>query len=96
MTRGDVVSIKMLDGSEIIGRVEKDDAEYLELKMPMIFMVHQMPDGRPSAQMAPIMFSTTKDVIPIRKSLIAFGPVETAENIKKGYMKETSPIVLPN
>lgn len=93
---GDVVAIRLLGGEEVIGRFESETDTKIVLKLPMVFMVQHGPQGQPMASMMPVMLSTMKDVLEFNKNAISVGPVEVAENIKKGYMKETSPIVLPN
>lgn len=94
--KDDVVSILLLNGAEVVGRFQEETDDVLKLKMPMIFIVQHGPQGQPVASMMPTMMSTLQDTLSFNKKAIIVGPVETAKNIKEGYMKETSPILLPN
>lgn len=88
---GDVVSLKINSGEEVIGRLESEDESYTTLTKPQAFMM-----GPQGLGLVPFMFSAPETAsIPIRTSAINT-IVKTVDQVAKQYLKQTTGLVLPN
>lgn len=88
---GDVVSLKLNSGEEVIGRLEGENEFETTLSRPQAFMM-----GPQGLGLVPYMFSVSEDVkIGIRTSAINT-ICKTVEAVAKQYIKQTTGLVLPN
>lgn len=85
---GDIVSIKLQSGEEIVGKlVEADTFNFILGKPLMLAMTQKGP------AMAPLMMTINPDAnIPFNKNCIAVGPVNTDKDIANQYTYQTTGI----
>lgn len=85
---GDVVSIKLINGDEIIARVDGEDEDTITINRPMALTMSGQGLG-----MIPWVFLGKEDAIVLRKSH-AFFIVESKGEAAKQYMQGTTGIAL--
>ncbi len=96
---GDIVSLKLFSGEEIIGKLKVTTSSGLMISKPLVVGVVAIPapDGtmQHALQLSPFMFGLdeTSDVDFPYTSLITY--VKTREGMKQSYIKETSGIEVP-
>ena len=86
---GDVVSLKLSSGEEILGRLESEDTNNYTLKKPMVLIAQEQGLG-----LAPFMFSVSPDGKFVMKSTAISCMAKTEAEISKQYTAQTSGIAL--
>jgi hypothetical protein len=82
---GDTVSLKLISGDEVIGRLDSNENETYTLIKPMTFMM-----GPQGLGLVPFMFSTneaTKVAIPAKFVMVI---TKTDQNVAKQYINQTT------
>lgn len=93
---GDVVSIKLVSGEELIGKIKDQTGVGFLINKPLVLNIVAIPaqDGsmQHALQLSPFMFGLDEkgDIIFPFTSIIAY--TKTREEIKQSYIKETSSI----
>lgn len=104
ISNGEIVTIKLLSGEEIIGKYESEDNSYLYVTKPRIFVIMQSPDGKPNIGLAALAHSANIDAspIPIHKNSIIFFcksdqniANEFSTNVLGSLIKPTSGLIKP-
>jgi len=86
--QGDVVSVRLSTGEEMLGTLVKDNTTSLELSKPMI--VARTPDG--NMGLIPFMVTTNSEKYTISTAhILAYA--KTQEEIAKLYSEQTSSIL---
>jgi hypothetical protein len=85
---GDVVSLKLSSGEEILGRLEAEKENNVTLKKPMVLIAQEKGLG-----LAPFMFSVSPDGKFVMKSTAISCMAKTESEIAKQYVATTSGIV---
>lgn len=85
---GDVVSLKLSSGEEILGRLEAEKENNVTLKKPMVLIAQEKGLG-----LAPFMFSVSPDGRFVMKSTAISCMAKTEPEIAKQYVATTSGIV---
>ena len=86
---GDVVSLKLSSGEEILGRLESEKENNVTLKKPMVLIAQEKGLG-----LAPFMFSVSPDGKFVMKSTAISCMAKTEAEISKQYTAQTSGIAL--
>jgi hypothetical protein len=86
---GDTVSLKLISGEEVVGRVGDPTQDVVVLTKPMTFIM-----GPQGLGMVPYMFSAPQDAkIKIKESAIV-AIVKTDDQINKQYIQQTTSLSL--
>jgi hypothetical protein len=86
---GDTVSLKLISGEEVVGRVGEPTQDVVVLTKPMTFIM-----GPQGLGMVPYMFSAPQDAkIKIKESAIV-AIVKTDDQINKQYIQQTTSLAL--
>jgi len=85
---GDVISLKLSTGEEIIGRLEAETDAGYDIKKPMAIVM-----GQQGLALAPFMFSTPNDQVMTFKQSNVMTTGATLEEISKQYVEQTTGIV---
>lgn len=86
---GDTVSVKLISGEEVVGRIGELTQDVVILTKPMTFIM-----GPQGLGMVPYMFSAPQDAkIKIKESAIV-AIVKTDENVNKQYIQQTTGLKL--
>jgi hypothetical protein len=86
---GDVVSLKLSSGEEILGRLEAEVENNVTLKKPMVLIAQEKGLG-----LAPFMFSVSPDGKFVMKTTSISCMAKTELEISKQYTAQTSGIAL--
>lgn len=88
LDQGDIVSIKLITGEEILGRFESITDTELQIKKPCTLAMGQQGMG-----IVPWMMTTQPEITKLnRNTVIAYAP--TDKEIGKAYVEATSSIKL--
>lgn len=87
-TNGDVVSIKMSNGDEIIARFESETAEDVTIAKPLAITI-----GPQGLGMMPWMFLGDRDLITLKKNHM-FAIMPSKKDAADQYMQSTTGIAL--
>jgi hypothetical protein len=88
IANGDVVSLKLLNGDEIIARLEEETADEVKIDRPKALTVNAQGLG-----MIPWLFLGGKNIITLKKAHI-FCMVPSAKDAADQYMEGTTGIAL--
>jgi hypothetical protein len=87
-SNGDVVSLKLINGDELIARFESETAEEITIDRPLAVTI-----GRDGLGMMPWLFLGVKDSITLKKSHI-FVTSPSQKDAADQYMQGTTGIAL--
>lgn len=94
---GDVVSIRLITGEEIIGYLIEETPSQTCLRKPMILQMHKMPDGSIGLGFSPTMVSAgDNDHVTVMSTSMVYRAAKTQSEIKDHYIKATSGILTPS
>jgi hypothetical protein len=86
---GDTVTLKLISGEEVVGRLSDTTESYFTLSKPMTFIMGPQGFG-----MVPYMFSAPQDAkIKIKESSVV-AVAKTDEQINKQYLSQTSNLLV--
>lgn len=94
----DIVSLKLINGEEIIAKVVDNEGLTITVTKPLTLMLGRDPKtGNPGIQMAPIWFlgADIDQKFPIMKSNIVC-MVKSSPEAVKGYAAQTSGLAIPS
>ena len=90
---GTIIAFKLVNGDEIIGELEAEDAVSVTLRKPLTVV----QTGQNAIAFVQIMFSVSEHtVIPYFYSGMATAPVEASLEFSKVYKGKTSGLILGN
>jgi len=88
MTKGDIVSLKLINGEEIIARYETETVDDITVEKPLAITV-----GPKGLGMMPWMFLANKDTVTLSKAHI-FAHAPTKKDAADQYLQGTTGIAL--
>lgn len=88
---GDTVTLKLITGEEVVGRINDAVEGFVVLTKPMTFIM-----GPQGLGMVPYMFSAPLDVKIKIKETAVVAITKTEENINKQYIAQTTGLTLAN
>ena len=90
-----VVTLKLINGDEIIGREVDDDTTDNTILMSKVFVLrlHQGPDGQVGVGMMPWMISEDGEITIHRRNILA-GPFIPPSDMERGYLSQSSGLQL--
>lgn len=88
MTTGDVVSLKLLNGDEIIARLESDDQDSITINCPLAITA-----GPQGLGMIPWVFLSDRDTYTLKKEHV-FAMAPSKKEAADQYMQGTTSIAL--
>jgi len=93
---GDIVSIRLSTGEEIVGKLLDSPLDYSEvvLEKPVLLHFQQTAAGLDVKFGVPMVSGTTEQVSFFSTALMS-RPLPTRENIVTSYKQATSPIITP-
>jgi len=89
ITDGDVVTLKLTSGEELIGKLVEDGPLYIKLSKPMVLTMNQQGIG-----MAPYLFTVNpdRDIKIFKNTVVVFEP--TLKEFSDSYIQGTTGIKL--
>lgn len=92
---GDIVSIMLSTGQEIVAKLVEQDSTNITVTGPLVLHVMSDAQGRPVAQMIPMMMSAdASGKIELQRSHVIM-MVLSADSARQGYMKNTTGLEIP-
>jgi hypothetical protein len=93
-TTGEVVTIRLISGEEIIGKLaHSTDTTVTKLSQPIQIALQMLPSNQAQIAFAPFMASTDEESsISFPNSALVVTPTKTRDDVKKQYIKATSSI----
>ena len=90
-----VVTLKLINGDEIIGREVDDDTTDNTILMSKVFVLrlHQSQDGSVGVAMMPWMISADGEIEFDRRNILA-GPFTPPSDMERGYLSQSSGLQL--
>jgi hypothetical protein len=85
---GDVVSIKMIGGDEVVARLELETADKITLNKPLVVMMAQQGFG-----LAPFILTANPDTKLNIKPSAVICITKTFDPVAKQYIKQTSGLI---
>ena len=86
---GDVISLKLTSGEEVVARLEKETNDTIELHKPLMLIAQQQGLG-----LAPFMFSVGPNTKFILKARSVMCIAKTVDDLSKEYTTQTTGIHL--
>lgn len=95
-TIDDIVTVKLLSGEEIIGKLTHQQSDSITLSKPIGIRMQQVGPNQMGIAFAPV-FGTASEApsIVIPTTSIAVKPVKTDENYAREYTEATTSLVTP-
>ncbi len=95
-TVGEVVTIRLLSGEEVIGKLASNDSQGVKLAKPIQIVVQMTRDNQMGIQFAPLMASTDEDAsMTFPNSAIVIAPIVTRTDVASQYLKATTSLEIP-
>ena len=88
-----VVTLKLINGDEIIGREVGSSTDKIELSKVFVLRLHQTADGQVGVGMMPWMVSNEEEIEFDRRNILA-GPFTPPSDMKRGYLSQSSGLQL--
>jgi hypothetical protein len=88
-----IVTLKMITSEEVVGRVNDEGENFIELEKPRTFQVIQDENGNVRAGLVPWFMSDPDVVVMISKSHVV-AQSESASALTEAYIKQTSSLDL--
>ena len=96
----DIIVVKLVSGEEVIGKLEKESDDFVELGNARSLMMQQGPDGQVGLGMVPFMPSAdnpTTEIesnVQIYRQFIMARPVTVPKPLEDAYIRSTSKIAV--
>jgi hypothetical protein len=93
---GDVVTVKLVSGEELIGRLSETGVDSVALSKPVMIQLQPVGQNQMGLSFLPVLGSVEPDTqLQISKSALAIKPVKTGKTIASSYIETTSGIITP-
>jgi hypothetical protein len=86
---GDIVTLKLINGEELITRFDEEGPDYVKVTKPLALVA-----GGKSLGMIPWIFLASSDSFKINKQSIIMGPVLSKLDAAQQYLEGTTGIAL--
>lgn len=87
IAEGDVVSIKLVSGEEIIAKIVSESTDSFSLSKPMVLSISPKGMG-----LIPVFMTVSPQTVKLNKSNIMFGPAVTDKEIAEQYIFQVTGI----
>ena len=97
LNTGDIISIKLGNGDEIIAKLVEQDRDSVKVTKPLLMLVSQDPaTGRPGISMAPfwMLGADAASKFDIARTHILC-MIKSNEEATKGYLAQTTGLTIP-
>jgi hypothetical protein len=91
---GDVVTVRLITGDEVVGRITATDATSVSITKPVMIIPQMTNDGKVRLQMVPFNVSTDEaDEYRIETSKTLLPPMKPRKEVSDNYLAATTGIV---
>jgi hypothetical protein len=96
VTTDDIVTVKLVSGEEIVGRLLEQGIDAYTLGKPVTVALQPINAQQMGMQFLPVLGSVEPDAtLVIPKNAVAIRPVKTAPTIKSNYIELTTGLITP-
>jgi hypothetical protein len=93
---GDVVTLKLVSGEELIGRLIDTGVDSVTLGKPVTIQLQPVSQNQMGLSFLPVLGSVEPDTqLQISKAALAIKPVRTGKTIAASYIETTSGLITP-
>lgn len=93
----DIVTIKLMSGEELIGRLVDQNQDTVTLAKPVTVNLQPVSQNQMGLSLMPVLGSVEPDVtLQIVRSAMSIRPVKTGKALTGTYIEVTSGIITPN
>jgi len=91
---GDIVTVKLLSGEEIVGKLVEQTTETVILAKPVTITLQAVSDKQMGLSFMPVLGSVEPDVtLTLPVAAMAIKPVATGSNVKSSYIQTTTGLI---
>lgn len=96
LAKGDIVSVRLVNGEEIVGRYSDANEKTIRLGKPVVIMTQMVSETQAQLGFAPFMSSVDEELpVPFALAAISAGPLPTKPDVSTMYRRMTSSIAVP-
>ena len=96
-TEQDVVTIRLVSGEEIVGRISGETDTQITLTKPISIGIQMVGQNQAQLAFSPFMASVDDSgSLTFNKASLVTLPAKTREDVKTSYLKATSSLELPS
>lgn len=90
----DIVTIKLVSGEEIVGRLSERTEETIILSKPVQIVMHPITSNKMGLAFQPVLGSISEQVsMQFNIATIAIRPVKTGDDVTRNYIQATTGLV---
>src|ERR1044072_6935651 len=90
----DIVTIKLVSGDEIVGRLSERTTETITLSKPVQIVMHPIGQNKMGLAFQPVLGSISDQVsMQFNTATIAIRPVKTSDVVTRNYIQATTGLV---
>lgn len=92
----DIVTIKLLSGEEIVGRLNERSADSIFLSKPIRVIMEPMGNNQVGLSMLPVLASASEvNSVQFPLAGLAIRPLKTSDEVRSNYLQITTGLVTP-
>lgn len=92
---GDIVSIKLFSGEEIVGRISERTIDSVFLSKPVQIAMQPVGPKQIGLEFLPVLGSVADPTIQVPLAAMSIRPVRTGEDVARNYIQVTTGLVAP-
>ena len=93
----DVITVKLMSGEEIVGRLLAETVESITLGKPVTISLQPVSDKQMGLSFLPVLGSVEPDVtLQVPTAAMAVLPVKTGKSVADSYLQTTSSLLQPS
>ncbi len=92
---GDVVTIKLNNGDEVVGKMSNRAIDSVTLAKPIKIVIERVSQNQVGLAFAPYLASVQDASVVFSFSGMVSRPVKTGEDVKRNYLQATTDLVMP-
>lgn len=92
-TVGDVVTVKLLSGEEIVGRIAERTIDSVYLAKPVQIILQPVGPKQIGLEFMPVLGSVSDPTIQIPLMAMSIRPVRTGDDVVRSYIQATTGLV---
>jgi hypothetical protein len=90
----DTVTIKLISGEEIVGRLSECGNDTVTLTKPVQILMHQIAPNKMGLAFQPVLGSISEQItMQFNRAAISIGPVKTGEDVTRNYIQATTGLI---
>jgi hypothetical protein len=92
-TVGDIVTIKLLSGEEIVGKITERTIDSVFLAKPVVINMTPVGPQQMGLTFLPVLGSVSDAIIQVALAAMTIRPILTGDDVKRNYIQATTGLV---